>query len=79
MTRSLLALAALSVTAWSTVARAMPAARCRARFFAAQRDGRLNAHTGTAFARARGVPRRARRVHPSAAPPTWAPDPRPMM
>jgi hypothetical protein len=49
MTRSLLALAVLSLAASSTAALAIPVGECSARFFAAQRDGSLNGRDWTSF------------------------------
>ena len=49
MTRSLLAIAALSLVASSTATLAMPVAECSARYFAAPRDGSLNGRDWDSF------------------------------
>ncbi|WP_171070396.1 hypothetical protein [Methylobacterium terricola] len=49
MTRTLLAVAALSLAASSTVALALPVGECSARFFAPQRDGSLNGRDWESF------------------------------
>jgi len=49
MTRSQLAIAALSLVASSTAALAMPVGECSARYFAAQRDGSLNGRDWDSF------------------------------
>lgn len=52
MTRTLLAVVALSLAASSTVALALPVGECSARFFAAQRDGSLNGRDWDSFRQA---------------------------
>ncbi|MFH6784926.1 MULTISPECIES: hypothetical protein [Methylobacterium] len=49
MTRSQLAIAALSFVASSTAALAMPVGECSARYFATQRDGSLNGRDWDSF------------------------------